>query len=306
MSSNLLKGGYFTGYNSETVTIDNNEIIKKKLEEIRRNNITSSANNDENPNISEGFTEGITPMQVSLLTDDEQPGDSLEENDNSGIKFHDKPRIIGDVTSMISADTINATIDKALREASEEAARIIEEAKNEADNLRKEAYDIGQEEGYKHGISRADSEIESKINKLEAEYNAKEDALKAQYDELLNEIEPKLISKLTDIYEHVIGVNLSDSTSTVMYLLNRALGEMDGNRSYIIHVSSEDVERLKTKIDVLSKASGVSIESIEIMEDHSLEKNGCMIETDRGIFDIGLDTQLNLLSKQLRILSFNG
>ena len=68
MSSNLLKGGYFNGYSSEKVTIDNNEIIKKRLEQLRK---ISSTESSTNPGHSQaGFVEGLNPKEVSLLAED--------------------------------------------------------------------------------------------------------------------------------------------------------------------------------------------------------------------------------------------
>ena len=43
---------------------------------------------------------------------------------------------------------------------------------------------------------------------------------------------------------------------------------------------------------------------IEIIEDIALVKGDCLIETDGGIFDCGISTQLEELSKKLRVLSF--
>ena len=43
---------------------------------------------------------------------------------------------------------------------------------------------------------------------------------------------------------------------------------------------------------------------VEIIEDVTLRKNECMIETDGGIFDCGLGTQLEGLTNKLKVLSF--
>ena len=43
---------------------------------------------------------------------------------------------------------------------------------------------------------------------------------------------------------------------------------------------------------------------MEVIEDISLRKNECLIETEGGIFDCGLGTQLAELSRKLRLLSY--
>ena len=82
------------------------------------------------------------------------------------------------------------------------------------------------------------------------------------------------------------------------------MSQMDSSNHYIIHVSHEDIMNLKEAKDELSKASGIPADYIEIIEDNTVGMNGCMIESDFGIFDCGLDTQLQLLRKQLCLLSY--
>lgn len=52
-------------------------------------------------------------------------------------------------------------------------------------------------------------------------------------------------------------------------------------------------------------AGAVSANSnVEIIEDMTLAKNECMIETDSGIYDCGLGTQLEELRKKLMLLAW--
>lgn len=44
--------------------------------------------------------------------------------------------------------------------------------------------------------------------------------------------------------------------------------------------------------------------TVEIIEDFTLSKNECMIETEGGIFDCGLGTELRELSAKLKLLSY--
>ena len=45
---------------------------------------------------------------------------------------------------------------------------------------------------------------------------------------------------------------------------------------------------------------------MEIIEDMTLKKNECMVETDGGIYDCSLDGQLEALRKELLLLSYDG
>jgi flagellar assembly protein FliH len=50
-------------------------------------------------------------------------------------------------------------------------------------------------------------------------------------------------------------------------------------------------------------AAGVS--SVDVVEDMTLSKNDCMIETDGGIFDCSLGTQLTELKQKLMLLAWS-
>ena len=278
MSRNIVKGGYVVVSPSDYVTIDSNELMKQKLEEIKNRQI-EAVMSDEAEEGADGFVEGLDSLQVARLV-----GDTDEEELASNV-IH--PIDLGKVT----------------QEAEAEAARIIAEAEKDADNIREKASADGYSAGYNDGVSKGQQEIDDLRAKLESEFELKNRELEEKYSKLCEEIEPALVDKLTSIYEHIVGVELSDSRKTVSYLLQKALGTMDSNKKYIIHVSEEDYQDVSSGLPDISKNSGIIIDNIEVIEDHSLEKNGCMIESDGGIFEVGLDTQMALLSKQLRILS---
>ena len=46
--------------------------------------------------------------------------------------------------------------------------------------------------------------------------------------------------------------------------------------------------------------------TLEIVEDRTLNKNECLIETEDGIFDCSLSTQLTELKRKLQLLSYTG
>lgn len=277
----------------EKVTIDSNELIRKRLEALRELQILETPESTSE-NV-DGFVSGLNPMDVSGLVD-EDTVDALVAD------FGDRP-----ASKVIGGESEVADVSKNLAEANAKAEEILAEANAKAEEILNEAREAGHEEGfnagYNDGMNGAEQAIAEEKTRLEQEYAEKMADLEARYQGLINELEPAMVSKLSEIYEHVIGINLEDSNSTVIYLLKRALVSMDGNRSYIIHVSEEDVMLVKENVEALSKVSGVSMEQIEIIEDHSLSKNGCMVETEGGIFDVGLDTQLKLLGKQLKMLS---
>ena len=50
--------------------------------------------------------------------------------------------------------------------------------------------------------------------------------------------------------------------------------------------------------------SGTSTENLEIISDMTLSESQCMIETEAGVYDCSLETELKELCKKLRLLSY--
>ena len=59
------------------------------------------------------------------------------------------------------------------------------------------------------------------------------------------------------------------------------------------------------KKQLMTSAAGIN-SNVEIIEDMTLSRTQCLIETDGGVFDCGLGTQLGELRKKLQLLSYTG
>ena len=60
---------------------------------------------------------------------------------------------------------------------------------------------------------------------------------------------------------------------------------------------------MKNRVNLLN-GTNISADSVEIIEDVTLTRNECMIETGNGVFDCSLGTQLELLRDELLLLAY--
>lgn len=277
MSRNLLKGGYVIVAQDEKITIDCNETIAKKLEALSLQKIQE---HQMQQTTEEGFVEGIDPFQVAQLT---------EDNVNT--------------PEQISNEVLQQE-QEILRSANEEAEVLLSNANQQANDIKTKAKEEGYQEGHAEGLSKAEEEIEQQKQELAFHYQELESKLNAEYTEKKEQLESELVRILTDIYSHVLGISLQDQENLILNLLRKTMAQMDSSNHYIIHVGHDDIMNLKEAKEELSKASGIPVDHMEIIEDNTVGNNGCMIESDFGIFDCGLDTQLNLLRRQLCLLSY--
>ena len=284
LSSNVFKGGFGLVQDvrkpSDKRIIDSNELGASRLEKL--NEILRA-----NPQVQEqvdGFVQGINAEAVSGLLDEGTEG------------------------VVLKAEGTNP--DTVLQQAKDKASELISDAKKQADTIMAEALEQAElskknilEEarmnGYREGINRATKEIEDTKAALAKQ---KEDLL-AEYDAKFETMESDLVNTITSIYEHIFDVELSSNREILVYLINTTLRKVEGGRNFIVHVSKDDYPFVSSQKKQLATVSSTS-NTVDVVEDLNLAKGECFIETDGGIFDCGLGTQLKQLSNMLRMLSF--
>lgn len=195
--------------------------------------------------------------------------------------------------------SVEETSEKAsviLEDAKNEAKAIIERAKKEAEQIKSEAFSAAQKKGYDEGILQTKREAQ----RLSAEYNEKEKGLQMEFEALAASLEPQMAQVIAELVEKMTGILVSDREDIILYLINKAMKNLDKSDSYNIKVSSEDYDYVNTNKELLQNL--VNDRPLYITEDPSLIKNQCMIETDLRIIDCSLDHQLNNLITDLKLL----
>lgn len=281
MSSNVFKGGYFgTGQKtSDKRIIDTNELMASRLEML------SQILKKDNAQPVDGFIQGLEAEDVTELLSD---GD--------------------EVASLIKNEAPNP--DNVLQQAKDKASELISDAKKQADTIvaeameqaassKKNVLEEARMNGYREGINRATQEIEETKRAL-----AKQKLdLEAEYETRFESMESDLVATITGIYEHIFNVELSSNREILVYLINNTLRKVEGGRNFIVHVSKEDYPFVSSQKKQLVSV-GAANNTLDVVEDLNLSKGECFIETDGGIFDCGLGTQLKQLTNRLRLLSY--
>ena len=58
----------------------------------------------------------------------------------------------------------------------------------------------------------------------------------------LDNVEPYLVDKLTDIYDHIFAVDLSEYRNVIFHLISNTLHALENTDTYLIHVSEQDYQ----------------------------------------------------------------
>ena len=276
MSSNLLKHFSIESSTEEGKRlIDSNGLVRRRLEKL---GITPREGGVE------GFVSGLMPVEVM---------DAPEDGGNL-IKAQDEAKEI--------LAQARAEADSMLAGARAEAERIRSEAKAQAEAEKVQAINQARQQGYNEGLVKA----QAHEGAMEQEYLERARTLEEAYQQQVDILEPKFVDTITAVYEHVFHVELSSFRDILTYLITTVMHNLEGSRSFVIHVSKDDYAYVSMQKKQM--LSGVVSEnmSVDIVEDLTLGRNDCMIETENGIFDCGLGTQLSELKKRLMLLAWSG
>ncbi|MBD5529419.1 MAG: hypothetical protein HDR02_13590 [Lachnospiraceae bacterium] len=287
MSSNLLKQGYGFILNGteEKRVIDTNELAARRLEKLKET-MGRQAQDEE---FVEGFVQGIEAVDVSALLDSADEGSNVLKADSA-------------TESASVIQNANAQAEEILEDARARADRMMQDAQEQAENLKRTAAEEGRMSGYREGKEKADAEVEGQRRQLKA----KEAQLEADYQSALDQMEPQLVEAITGIYEHIFHVELQSYRDILIHLIASTLHKAEGSKVFLVHVSKEDYSFVSMQKKQLQAGLGGNGVTLEIIEDATIDKDACMIETEGGIFDCGLGTQLTQLRQKLRLLSYNG
>ncbi|MGN0318967.1 MAG: FliH/SctL family protein [Lachnospira sp.] len=277
--SNLLKRGTTISKNERV--IDYNELIREKMQAVTEIHLKKAD--------PDGFISGINATVVEELSSGEDDNIDGIAQDMTGMTSETAAKLLEEANEQASEiiNQANAEANKVLEEANEESARISEDARNR---------------GYEEGLRNAQSEIDSLKQQLEEEYNSKVAALTKETEEYKKKLEPELVDVITDVFRSVILTVAEDNQEIILHLINGVMRNVDNSHDFVIKVSSQDYRFLIDNQGKIYTAISKDI-NIDIVEDSTMERNQCIIETDTGVFNCGLDIELNNLIKKIKLLS---
>ena len=274
LSSNLLKRGFTQLVEEDARVINTNDLVAKRIREL-----AAKMQQDEGT----GFISGLAADKVEALVTD--TGDGEENPQTSG--------------NVIKA---GEDLQKLKEEAEAEAQKIIEDAKAKAESILADAR--AQAEAQKADALEQARRQGQQEAKAEAERAEAQRA--AEYQKRMDELEPQFVDTITGIYEHIFDVDLHSYREVLCYLISATMRKTEDNRSFLVHVSKEDYPYVSMQKKQIMAGATAPNSTVEIVEDMTLGKGECMIETESGIFDCGLGTQLSELRQKLKLLSYEG
>ena len=195
-----------------------------------------------------------------------------------------------------------------IAQAKEEAEAILATAQAEAirisDNARIEAekvFERSKLEGYNEGSAKLRAEVADEKARMKEELIELKHQLKEEHQTRMETMESDIIDAMIKVFRHVFNIQFDNKKQILLYLVHNTLMNVEVGKEFHIRVSSANYKFFESRIGDIKEKIGNDIE-IEIVNDMTLGPEDCIIETESGVFNCGIDMELANLEKDIRSL----
>jgi len=164
---------------------------------------------------------------------------------------------------------------------------LVSRAQEEAENIKKSAF----EEGYRKGLEQSNADIEQFKNNFNKFMGATK--------EVFEYVAPDILEISIDIAKKIIKKEVELDPQVLMDTIIDVLKTVSKNEPKInIRVQPQAAQFIKDTLPTVTYQYGIDAK-INIIADPSIEAGGCVLQTNNGIVDASIDTQLEIIKKAL-------
>ena len=181
-----------------------------------------------------------------------------------------------------------------IAEAEEKAQKIISDAKNEAQSVLNKAEADGLAQGRDKGYAEGYEEADRLVKRL----HTMVEAVGAKRQEILDSTEQQIVELVLLMTRKVVKILSENQKSVILSNVVQALKKVRGRREIVLKVNLADVQLTTAHIkDFIREVE--SVKAITVVEDSSVEKGGCIVETDFGAIDARISSQLSEIESKV-------
>lgn len=178
--------------------------------------------------------------------------------------------------------------------AKRQAERLLDEARQKATSIEKDAWERGFKAGFKDGMSKS---LEAGEDLLRQTKQILEDA-KAKARRILEESRYDLVDLVITVASRLIRDEVNLKPDVITRLLDEAAQRLDGQAVRALRANPRDVVTLEENLSRLhDRWPGAA--GAKVVPDRSIEAGGMIIESDLGTLDCTIDSQLAQMRAKL-------
>ncbi len=183
---------------------------------------------------------------------------------------------------------------KILADARAKAAELESDIKQRVAQTEREAYERGYTEGHQKGYEEGKAEVARLIERLHTILSKAID----KRNEIIEESETQIINLVLLIVKKVIKVISENQKNVVINNVVQALRKLKSRGDVVIRVNLADIELTSEHVKDFMKMVE-NVKSVTVLEDSSVDKGGCIIETDFGQIDARVSSQLHEIEEKI-------
>ncbi|MGC9454774.1 MAG: FliH/SctL family protein [Phycisphaerae bacterium] len=206
-------------------------------------------------------------------------------------------------SALLNLRDIAAEARSVVLEARKEAARIVEQARSEADSVRKEASEAGYQEGlargrhdgYEQGRQEALAEARRKLSEDSASLLELAGKVVGQLDEaratVLQQGREEALTFAIALAERIVGHIAAADVAAARQNLAKAMDRAGCTSEITVRVNPRQLEALRTYCADLTDALGIR-GGVELVADERISPGGVRVQTTSGEIDATVEKQL--------------
>jgi flagellar assembly protein FliH len=168
------------------------------------------------------------------------------------------------------------------------------EAQAQEEKIFLENREAGEKKGHQDGFAEGSAEVQRLVDRLHTIINA---AIEKRSD-IINEAESQLIDLVLLISSKVVKVISENQKNVVINNVVQALRKLKSRGNVAIRVNLADLALTTDNVQNFMKMVE-NVKSIVVLEDTSVDKGGCVIETDFGQIDARISSQLKEIEEKI-------
>ena len=217
------------------------------------------------------------------------------ENIYSGEDTYSAEDAVNEYLAATKSET-ESKMEEILNSARQQAAKIISDAQDEAEEERR----LGYEQGFEEGSAKGSEEGKSKYDEMiEAKKREDDETLKRVIDEMYEErertyigMEKEATNLSIEIVRKILNPTEDELVDVFTPMIKNALRQMPTDSKIVLRVGPKEYERFfSSGAAVIELDSGATVKA-SVLRDVSLNDGDLIIDTDDVTINAGLDSQL--------------
>lgn len=163
--------------------------------------------------------------------------------------------------------------------------------KEHIEEISENAKKLGIEEGKQAGREEYKIQIADDVDSFNKSVRTFSENSKQAFDDL----EKSIVDLSVKIAEKIIKIKINEDDNVILEMVNNSIQQANNGLKLTVRVNPAEYDFIAK----FSEQPSVINENVVITSDESVEAGGCMIESDLGLIDAQIETQLEVINKKL-------